>query len=515
MPSLGADMEHGTIVEWLVAPGDLVHRGDTVAVVSTEKSDIEVEVFEDGAVGEILVEVGEEVPVGTPLATIVAAGDAAPAAAPPESPPATPPTATPPPAPPPPAPPPPETGPPHPEAPAHPRTYSPLVRHLADERGIDLDAVEGTGVGGTVTRADVERAVPPTERALPPAPADPTPSGAPDHARPQPRAPDQNPAPHLLVHQTTTGRNRVHQNPAPHLLVHQTTTGRNRVHQNARPALRVPGSRPRPSARRLAAERGIDLGEVAGTGPDGAVVAADLDVSARPPPPAAAPPPRADRTAANRAALAEQMARSKREIPHYYLATTIDLEPATTWLAETNADRPVRERLLLVALLLKATALAATTHTSINGHWVDGQHRHADTVHLGVAINLRGGGLVAPALADAQDATVDELMARLGDLVARARAGTLRGSDLTEPTLTVTNLGDQGVDSVFGVITPPQVALVGFGRVSEQPWADRHMLAVRPVVTATLSGDHRASTGHEGARFLNAIARHLEHPEQL
>ena len=136
-------------------------------------------------------------------------------------------------------------------------------------------------------------------------------------------------------------------------------------------------------------------------------------------------------------------------------------------------------------------------------------------MHLGVAINLRGGGLVAPALADAQDATVDELMARLGDLVARARAGTLRGSDLTEPTLTVTNLGDQGVDSVFGVITPPQVALVGFGRVSEQPWADRHMLAVRPVVTATLSGDHRASTGHEGARFLNAIARHLEHPEQL
>jgi pyruvate dehydrogenase E2 component (dihydrolipoamide acetyltransferase) len=488
MPSLGADMERGTIVEWLVAPGDRVHRGDTVAVVSTEKSDIEVEVFEDGAVGEILVEVGEEVPVGTPLATIVAAGDAAPAAAPPESPPATPPPATPPP-----ATPPPETGPPHPEAPAHPRTYSPLVRHLADERGLDLDAVEGTGVGGTVTRADVERAVPPTERALPPAPADPAPSGAPGHARPQPRAPEPGPTP-----SGAPG----HDGPQPRA--------------PERPA-RSPGARvaASPLSRRLAAERGIDLGEVAGTGPDGAVVAADLDVSTRPPPPAAAPPPRADRTAANRAALAEQMARSKREIPHYYLATTIDLEPATTWLAETNADRPVRERLLLVALLLKATALAATTHTSINGHWVDGQHRHADTVHLGVAINLRGGGLVAPALADAQDATVDELMARLGDLVARARAGTLRGSDLTEPTLTVTNLGDQGVDSVFGVITPPQVALVGFGRVSEQPWADRHMLAVRPVVTATLSGDHRASTGHEGARFLNAIARHLEHPEQL
>ena len=256
-----------------------------------------------------------------------------------------------------------------------------------------------------------------------------------------------------------------------------------------------------PYARREAERAGIDLATVAGSGPGGAVLAGDLRGTGR--------------TAKNRAKLAEQMARSKREIPHYYLTTRIDLAAATDWLGERNAERSVHERLLPVALLLKATAAAAVRHPTLNGHWVDGGHRPSDTVHLGVAISLRSGGLVAPAIADAQDATVDEVMARLSDLVARARAGTLRGSDLTEPTITVTNLGDQGVDSVVGVITPPQVALVGFGRVAEQPVAVHGMLAVRPVVVASLSGDHRASTGHEGARFLSRIDRLLQNPEKL
>jgi pyruvate dehydrogenase E2 component (dihydrolipoamide acetyltransferase) len=175
----------------------------------------------------------------------------------------------------------------------------------------------------------------------------------------------------------------------------------------------------------------------------------------------------------------------------------------------------VSERLLPGALLLKATALAAREVPALNGFWVDDGFRPSAVVHLGVAVSLRGGGLVAPALHDADRLTLDELMAGLRDLVGRARAGRLRSSEMADPTLTVTNLGDQGVDEVHGVIYAPQVALIGFGKVAERPWASGGMLGVRPTVRATLAADHRASDGMVGARFLNALDRLLQTPEDL
>ena len=151
----------------------------------------------------------------------------------------------------------------------------------------------------------------------------------------------------------------------------------------------------------------------------------------------------------------------------------------------------------------------------MNGFWVDGGFVPSAAVHLGVAVSQRGGGLVAPAIHDAADKDVDALMAALRDVVARARSGGLRASEMADPTITVTNLGDQGVDRVFGVIYPPQVALVGFGRVREQPWAAGGMVGARPVVTAALSADHRVSVGQDGARFLTAVDRLLQSPEDL
>jgi pyruvate dehydrogenase E2 component (dihydrolipoamide acetyltransferase) len=150
----------------------------------------------------------------------------------------------------------------------------------------------------------------------------------------------------------------------------------------------------------------------------------------------------------------------------------------------------------------------------MNGFY-DGCFHPADAVHLGVAVALRGGGLVAPAIHDADRLSVADLMAALRDLVTRARGGALRSSEMADPTLTVTNLGEQGVDEVFGVIYPPQVALVGFGKVVERPWACGGLLGVRPIVRATLSADHRVSDGHAGARFLADIDRRLQHPEEL
>jgi pyruvate dehydrogenase E2 component (dihydrolipoamide acetyltransferase) len=209
------------------------------------------------------------------------------------------------------------------------------------------------------------------------------------------------------------------------------------------------------------------------------------------------------------------MARSKREIPHYYLATELDLEPALHWLEATNAARPVEDRLLPAALLMRAVALALAKHPEFNGFWVDGRFVPGDGVHLGVAVSLRGGGLVAPAIRDADRLGVDELMARLRDLVTRARGGRLRGSEMTDATVTVTNLGDRGVEVVYGVIYPPQVAVVGLGRITTRPAVDGDEIVAHRQVTATLSADHRASDGLRGARFLDTLARLVRRPEEL
>ncbi len=387
MPSLGADMTSGTLLEWRVKPGDAVRRGDIVAVVDTSKAEIEVEIFEDGVIDELLVPEGTKVPVGTALATL--RGGAGEKPPPPPTPPV---AAAPVPAPPvPPAPvaTPPMPTPPHPPAEHRPR-ISPLARRMAEQLGVDLAAVTGSGPDGAITKDDVEHAV-----------------GV---------APAQEPA---------------------------------------------------------------------------------------------------DRAAAMRQAIGALMARSKREIPHYYLQTQIDMSRALAWLQEENLRRPVAERLLPSALLLSAVAGAAAATPALNGFWIDGAFRPADGVHLGVAISLRGGGLIAPALRDADHLTLGQLMAGLRDLVTRARSGRLRASEMSDPTITVTNLGEQGVELVHGVIYPPQVALIGFGAIRERPWAADGMIGARPVVVATLAADHRASDGHAGSRFLTLIDRRLRKPEEL
>jgi pyruvate dehydrogenase E2 component (dihydrolipoamide acetyltransferase) len=216
-----------------------------------------------------------------------------------------------------------------------------------------------------------------------------------------------------------------------------------------------------------------------------------------------------------RAAIAAAMARSKREIPHYYLSATIDLTAGLAWLRADNARRPVTERLLPAALLIKSVALALRAVPELNGHWSEGGFRKASGIHIGVAISLRGGGLVAPAIHHTDLLDLTTLMRQLQDLVARARSGSLKSSELADPTLTVTNLGDQGAEATFGIIHPPQVALVGFGRIVDRPWAVAGSVEVRPLVTATLAGDHRATDGHRGGLLLAAIDRWLQTPEKL
>lgn len=451
MPSLGADMDAGTVSEWLVKVGDRVHRGDIVAVVETEKSTIEIEIFENGVIEKIVVQPGERVPVGTPLALVTTSEQAAvPAAKPaPEKAPAKRVPAQ-------------EAAAPTPgahEAPAGRKVFSPVVRHLAEQRGVELVTLQGTGRGGAVTRADVEK------------------------ASTSPKRPAE---------------------------------------------IRVRSS---PLARRLAIELGVDLSQIEGTGPGGSVTEHDvrLAVSAKgvatPGAEERAEPAEAEkgisakaaeeRQIAMRKAIGALMARSKREIPHYYMSTTIDMGAATYWLEQANLERPITQRLVAPALLLKATALAVKRVPEMNGFWIEDSFVASEAVHVGVAVSLRTGGVIAPAIHDTDKLSLDELMEALKDLVGRARKGVLRSSEMSDPTITVTNLGDLGVEAVFGVIYPPQVALVGFGRLAQRPVASEGLLGVRPCVTATLSADHRASDGHRGGVFLAEIDRLLQEPEKL
>jgi pyruvate dehydrogenase E2 component (dihydrolipoamide acetyltransferase) len=397
LPSLGADMDEGTLLQWRVAAGDAVKKGQIVCVVDTAKAAIDVECWHDGIVHALLVQPGARIPVGTPMAVLREAGETAEA----------------------------------------------VDAWLAQRRARSAAA------------------------ALAPAPA------------PEPAAPP--------VSAAGAGERR----------------------------------RISPAARKRAAELGVALDSVA-SGGAGIVSIDDVERAARAgatappvPAPAAAPAPPADRAAEMRRVIAAAMARAKREIPHYYLTEDIPLAEATGWLAQANAARAVTERLLLAPLLLRAVALALARYPEFNGYFRDGAFQPGPGIHLGVAISLRGGGLVTPALHDVDRTDLDTLNRALLDLTRRARAGSLRLAELTDATVTVTSLCEQGVAGVLGVIFPPQVAIVGFGRVTERPWIVDGQIRAAPLVSASLAADHRVSDGHRGGLFLAAVRDLLQTPEAL
>jgi pyruvate dehydrogenase E2 component (dihydrolipoamide acetyltransferase) len=283
-----------------------------------------------------------------------------------------------------------------------------------------------------------------------------------------------------------------------------------------------------PAARKRAQKLHVDVASLRGTGPEGAITVQDVEravPSAQPSPagtaeqagvlPGPSPTGPGEGTAGMRAAIAAAMSRSKREIPHYYLATTVDMTPAVDWLAAHNAAAPVIGRLLLPVLLIKAVALACRDQPGFSGFYRDGRYEQAPVVHVGVAVALRGGGLVAPALTDTATRSLTELMDGFRDLVARARAGRLRASELAAPTIVLTSLGEASVETVLPIIQPPQVAIVGAGTVSVRPWIVDGSVVSRHLLTLSLGADHRVSDGRLGAHFLARIAALLAAPAAL
>ncbi|WP_215225004.1 dihydrolipoamide acetyltransferase family protein [Echinicola shivajiensis] len=393
MPSLGADMEVGTLVEWRKKIGDLLKQGDIIADVDTQKGLIEIEVFDDGILDQMLVKEGEKVPVGTVLA---------------------------------------------------------LIKPLDGEE----KNIEGSGPLPEIKEPKDKQVILPVEKRL----------------------------------------------------------------------------KITPLAKIMAIDNKIDYSQLNGTGPEGEIVKRDIEkaieeaavLKASPKEEAIIEPLREDLEKKNnipslrsiRAAVAAAMSKSKREIPHYYVEKKIDLSIALEWLRKNNEERSVQKRLLPAALYIKALASAIDEVPDINGVWED-ELIIKNEINIGFVISLRGGGIIVPSIKNADLKSIDEIMEWINDIIPRARAFKLRSSDLSEATITLTNLGEGGADRVFGIIYPPQVAIIGLGNVLEEAFAENAMMGIRPVIYATLAGDHRATDGLIGSRFLSALDKNLQNPDKL
>ncbi len=420
MPSLGADMEEGTLTQWQVRAGDTVTAGDIIAVIETNKGAIDMEVFESGVISELCLEPVVTVPVGTVMATMV---------------------------------------------PTH-------------------DSAEDN-VPSAQTTNNAAPSVQTTDHAAPPAQAPEDDAPAAQH--------EDGPEPNLKF-----------------------------------VGARVVAS---PAARLLAQREHLSLSAVTGSGPHGAVLLRDLYLaesrrsahgelatglaaeaaSAKP----ALKPNAPDDDNKMRRSIALIMEKSKREIPHYYLTQEIDISVAKKFLDTINAEREPEQRLLLLALMLRAIAMVLPQHPQLNGYYQHDRFEHKKNIHIGNAITLRGAGLVVPAIHNVESLSLDQTMAALRDVIARSRSGHLRSSELSNATITVSNIGDRGADAVFAVIYPPQVAIIGLGKPQQKARVIDGNIKACFSITVSLSADHRVSDGVTGAKFLNALDNQLQHPEIL
>ncbi|WP_294958055.1 dihydrolipoamide acetyltransferase family protein [Sulfurovum sp.] len=394
MPSLGADMEAGTLMKWKVKEGDTVKKDQVIAEVESNKGVIEVEVFEEGVIDKLLIKEGTKCDVGTPIALI--------------------------------------------------RGENETSESLQKE----LDALTGKVPEKKTAQAEKEKAATP--------------------AKEEAKAPQT----HAKASKTA---------------VHEIKIS--------------------PAARKKAEELGVDLDALAAK-TEGKIGTAEVEA-------AAAKTKKKGAADSMRQAIAAAMSRSNAEIPHYYLSTSINMTPALEWLKEQNSQRSIKDRILPAALTIRAVVKALQAVPELNGFWQDNALQMSEEINPGVAIAKRTGGLVTPALLNAQKMDLDQTMQSFHDLITRTRSGKLRSSEITRQTIVITNLGDLGVERVYGVIYPPQVALVGLGRIVDAPWVEGDALAVRKVMQATLAGDHRATDGRTGALFLDKLDQLLQKPEEL
>ena len=451
MPQLGYDMREGTIVRWLKEEGEDVTRGEIIAEIETDKAVVEFSPTTGGVLRRIVAGAGDIVPVGQLIAVIGDADEALPdELTAPASPVA---AAEQVPATPAPAPTPVAESPPAvPEAEVR---ASPIARRLAREKGVDLANLTGSGPGGRIVEADVLAAA---------------------------------------------------------------------------AVLSAPGGvLASPLARRLAREGGIDLSSLTGSGPGGRIVEADVLAASAAPAAETPEPSPAEAAAAEPAAapagdqvqlsrmrqtIAKVTSDSKREAPHFYVASDIDMSKAMDLRRDINDQVDPDSRVSVNDLIVKASALAIGRHPKFNSFFRDDYLQMNPSINVGIAIALESG-LIVPGIPGCEGKTLAEIAVDSRDLAARATSGTLRAEEYTGTTYSVSNLGMFGVDSFTAIIYPPHAAILAVGAVKEQPVVRSGEITIAQIMKATLSVDHRVADGAEAAQFLSEIKRLLENPVSL
>ncbi len=464
MPQMGAEMQEGTILRWLKKEGDAVDRGEVIAEIETDKANIEIEAFDSGVFRKILSPEGATVPVGQVIGVIAGQQE--------------------------------------------------------DISAYEKQAVPSGAATGAGARSNGQAVA---QTAPPQPPAAGLPPRTQDEERRMEAAPEPPPA--------------QEQAPPPA--------------EERRPGAEQPAAAPAtnghvrasPLARRIADERGVDLRQVRGTGPEGRILRRDVEAMSgqqpstpsspqpeaapqQPAPPVqreqpAVPPPAPTPAGAERIeqsrmrqAIARRMAESKRQAPHYYLTMEIDMTEALRLRTQLNAALPEDGRISVNDLIVRAAAKALEKYPRFNAWYVDGQVQQHRQLNICIAVALEDG-LIAPALMDVASKPLPQLARESRSLAERARAGTLRADEFSQGTFTVSNLGMYGIETLIPIIQPPQAAILGVGRVSEMPAVREGQVVVRQVVKVALAADHRVTDGAEGAQFLAELRARLENPVTL
>jgi pyruvate dehydrogenase E2 component (dihydrolipoyllysine-residue acetyltransferase) len=403
MPALSPTMTEGKLVKWLKKEGDKVSSGQAIAEVETDKSNLEVEAYDDGVLARIVVQEGQMAKVGAPIAFLAGKGGAK-AAAPAQAP-----------------------------APAAPKAEAP--------------------------------------KAAAPAPA-------------------QAPVPRVAAPVSTPG-------------------GRLRAS---------------PLAKRMARDRGLDLSQVQGSGPLGRIVKSDIEKALTQAPAAAAkapaaaaaapgvrPEPKAVPVSTMRKVIAQRMAEVKPGVPHFYLSVDVEMDAALKIREEAKA---LESKVSVNDIIVKASAMALRRYPKMNVSLHGDTILHFETVDVGIAVAIEDG-LITPIIRDADKKGLSAISAEARDLAERARKRGLKPHEYTGGSLTVSNLGMYGIDSFIAVINPPQAAILAVGSVSDKVVVRDGQMVVRKLMTVTLSGDHRVIDGAIGAEYLRELKALLEHPMRL
>jgi len=444
MPALGLAQETGTLLKWFIAEGQAVAKGEPLMLIETDKTTVEIEAPAAGVLAAVTARVGDVVPVGRVIALLLAPGEAAP-------------------------------------------------------KGLDL-AVQAERVPAPA-RAGLPSPAP--RRLDLPIQAErvPTPARAPAPAR---AAIAATPAAARIAAAQHIDLSEVQ--PAGRLLrkadlqAHLRATRPSAVERAGRPLAS-------PKARRLAAERGIDLATISGSGPDRAVLAADVLAG----PAAAAAAPALTMSAAWRL-MAERTTQSWTTVPHFFLLREVAAGRLVAWRESRLKRRS--DKVTYSDLLVMLVAAGLRQHPRLNASWRDGAILANDEINIGLAVGVEEG-LIVPVMHEADALSLSQIAARRQELVARAQAGKLLPDDLRGGTFTISNLGMYGVDAVKAIINPPQAAILAVGRIAERVVALHGRPEVQPMLMLSLSCDHRVVDGVRGAQFLQTLAELIEEPLAL